>query len=65
MPYVRYINLMKGQAYSKDTNPYSRQTGCYVRIMTTRIQLKENYGREFQVAWRQDELIGGKAPVVV
>jgi hypothetical protein len=25
---------------------------------------KEIFGRESQVAWRQDELIGGKPPVV-
>jgi hypothetical protein len=35
--------------------------------MTTRVQLqnKKNLsGRELQVAWREDELIDGKSPVV-
>jgi hypothetical protein len=34
--------------------------------MTTiaRVQLKKIAGRDFQAAWRQDELIGGKLPVV-
>jgi hypothetical protein len=33
--------------------------------MTARVQLKKEIsGREYQGAWRQDELIGGKPPVV-
>jgi hypothetical protein len=33
--------------------------------MTERVQLqKETSGREPEEAWRQDELIGGKPPVV-
>jgi hypothetical protein len=32
--------------------------------MTASIQLKENSGRDPQGAWHQDELIGGKPPVV-
>jgi hypothetical protein len=33
--------------------------------MTTGVQLKKKKsGRESQWAWRQDELIGGKPPVV-
>jgi hypothetical protein len=34
--------------------------------MTTRVQLKKKkiFGRESQGAWRQDELTGGKPPVV-
>jgi hypothetical protein len=32
--------------------------------MTARIQLQKNSGRESQGAWRQDELIGVKPPVV-
>jgi hypothetical protein len=47
------------------TNPSSRQRGCYIRTMTARVQLeKKMSGRESQEAWRQDELIGGKPPVV-
>jgi hypothetical protein len=40
------------------------QRGSYVRAMTTRDQLQKICGREPQEAWRQDELIGGKLPVV-
>jgi hypothetical protein len=33
--------------------------------MTARVQLKKNIsGRDPQGAWRQEELIGGKPPVV-
>jgi hypothetical protein len=33
--------------------------------MTARVQLKKKIaGRESQGAWRQDELIGGKPPVL-
>jgi hypothetical protein len=32
--------------------------------ITTRVQLEELSGRGPQGAWRQDELIGGKPPVV-
>jgi hypothetical protein len=35
------------------------------RTKTTRFQLKNKIsGRESQGAWRQDQLIGGKSPVV-
>jgi hypothetical protein len=33
--------------------------------MTARVQLKKISGLEFQWAWRQDELMGGKPPVKV
>jgi hypothetical protein len=42
----------------------SRQTGCYIRTMTSGIQLRKHSGRESQGARHQDELIGGKPPVV-
>jgi hypothetical protein len=32
--------------------------------MTARVQLKKKSGPDPQVAYRQDELIGGKPPVV-
>jgi hypothetical protein len=32
--------------------------------MNASVQLQKNVGREFQGACRQDELIGGKPPVV-
>jgi hypothetical protein len=40
-----------------------RQRRCYVRTMTTRVQLKKISGRDPQGAWCQ-ELTGGKPPVV-
>jgi hypothetical protein len=45
----------QGQVYSQETNPASRQRGCYTRIMTLRAQLqKKTSGHEPQEAWRQD-----------
>jgi hypothetical protein len=39
--------------------------GCYVRALTASVQLEnEITGRGSQGACRQDELIGGKPPVV-
>jgi hypothetical protein len=35
-----------------------------MRIITTSFQLKKISVREPQGAWRQDELIGGKSPIV-
>jgi hypothetical protein len=58
--------LDKGQVYLQEINLSSRQR-CYTRTMTVRVQLqkkKTKTGREPQEAWRQDELIGGKQPVV-
>jgi hypothetical protein len=47
------------------TDPASRQRGCYVRTMTSSVQLEiKNSGRGSQGACHQDELIGGKPPVV-
>jgi hypothetical protein len=51
-------------ALARDTDPASRQGGCYIRTITASAQLKKNTGRGSQGAWRQDELIGGKSPVV-
>jgi hypothetical protein len=64
MLYVWNIHLKKCQAYSWETNPSSRQRGCYIRTITAGVQLKKNSGRGSQGAWRQDKLIGGKPPVV-
>jgi hypothetical protein len=36
--YKRYVNLMKDEEYSSETNPSSRQRGCYVRTMTAMVQ---------------------------
>jgi hypothetical protein len=62
--YVIYLHLTKGQAYSQETDPPSRLRGCYIRTMTARVQLqKEISGREPQRTC-QDEIMGGKPPVV-
>jgi hypothetical protein len=46
-------------------NPSFLTRGCYVRIMTVRVQLKKKFsGCEPQGAWCQDELIGGKPSVI-
>jgi hypothetical protein len=36
----------------------------YIGTITARVQLKKKIGLESQGAWRKDELIGGKPPVV-
>jgi hypothetical protein len=47
------------------TDPSFRERGCYMRIITGGVQLEnKNSGRGSQGACRQDELIGGKPPVV-
>jgi hypothetical protein len=48
----------QGPAAILTTDPSSCQRGCYVRIMTTTVQLKN------QGACRQDELTGGKQLVI-
>jgi hypothetical protein len=49
---------------ARASNNCKRHRGCYIRSMTARVQLKKIAGRESQGAWRQDEPIGGKLPVV-
>jgi hypothetical protein len=34
MLYAVYVHLAKDQAYSKETNPSSRNRGCYIRTIT-------------------------------
>jgi hypothetical protein len=42
-----------------------RQRGCYIRTITTSVHLENTITfREAQGTWRQDELIGGKPPVL-
>jgi hypothetical protein len=38
---MRNVYLTKSQAYSYETNPSSRQRGCYIRTITARVQLKK------------------------
>jgi hypothetical protein len=45
------------------TDPSSRQRGCYVRTITSSLQLK-NTGLGLHGACRQDEIFVGKPPVV-
>jgi hypothetical protein len=53
------------QQQLQTTDPSSRQRGCYIRTITSSFQLEnEITGRETQVACRQNEMIGGKPPVV-
>jgi hypothetical protein len=33
--------LDKGEAYSKDTNPSSRQRGCYIRTVAAKVELQK------------------------
>jgi hypothetical protein len=54
----------EGQQQLETTDPSSRHRGCYIRTITSRVQLEKNTGRGSQETWRQDELIGGKPPVV-
>jgi hypothetical protein len=45
--------------------PSSRERGCYIRAITASVQLENKItGHDSQGAWRQDELIGGKPPVI-
>jgi hypothetical protein len=37
-----------------ETNPSSRQRGCYIMTITARVQLEKNSGRASQGAWRQN-----------
>jgi hypothetical protein len=46
--------LDKGQACSYETNSPSRQTGCYIRTMTSRVQLQKKKKS------RLEEVIGGR-----
>jgi hypothetical protein len=46
------------------TDPPYRQKGCFIKTMTTGVQLGKNFGRECQGPRRQDELIDSIVPVV-
>jgi hypothetical protein len=55
----------RGPAAILMIDPSSRQTGCYIRTMTASVHLrKQNSGVDSQGDRRQNELIGGKPPVV-
>jgi hypothetical protein len=42
MVYVQNVHMTKGQAYSYETDSTSHQRGCYIRTITTTIQLKNS-----------------------
>jgi hypothetical protein len=55
----------EGQQQLQTTDPSFRQRECYIRTMIAGVQLKKkSSGRESQGPRYQDELIGGKPPVV-
>jgi hypothetical protein len=55
----------EAQQQLKTTDASSRQRECYIRIITASVQFKnKNTGPESQGACCQDELFGGKPPVV-
>jgi hypothetical protein len=55
----------EAQQQLQTTDTSSPQRGCYLRTITASVQLENTItGREFQGACRQDELTGGKPPVV-
>jgi hypothetical protein len=55
----------EGQQQLYTTDPSSPQRECSIRSITASVQLEKKItGRESHGAWRQDELIAGKPPVV-
>jgi hypothetical protein len=55
----------EGQQQVCTTDPFSRQKGYHIRTISLNVQLEnEIIGRQSQGDCRQDELIGGKLPVV-
>jgi hypothetical protein len=53
------------QQQLQTTDPSSRQRGCYIRTIPESVQLEnKNSGGGSKGTCRQDELIGGKPPVV-
>jgi hypothetical protein len=55
----------EGQQQLETTDPSTHHRGYYIRTITASDQLENKItGRESQGACRQDELIGGKLPVI-
>jgi hypothetical protein len=54
---------VEDQQHLYTTDPFSRQR-CFTRTITASVQSKENTGLWSQGVWRQDELIGGKPPII-
>jgi hypothetical protein len=57
-------NDCTGEAQQQLTDPSSRQRECYIRTIDCKGSVEKNAGRESQGAWCQDEMIGGKRPVI-
>jgi hypothetical protein len=64
MLYVRYVHLIEAKPIHEGQTHSRVREDVNIRTVTVRAQSKEISGREPQGAWRQDELIGGKPPVV-
>jgi hypothetical protein len=67
MLYVRYVRLTKAKHIHKRQAHLLVWEEVFIGTMTARVQLqkeREKSGRAPQGAWRQDELMGGKPPVV-
>jgi hypothetical protein len=54
----------EGQEQLQTKDPSSRQRGCYIRTITASVQLRKKLVVGLKELWRQDELNGGKPPVV-
>jgi hypothetical protein len=59
MLYVRNVHLTKGQAYSIFSSERAIHKDYYRKSSAEKVS-----GHGSQGAWRQDELISGKPPVV-
>jgi hypothetical protein len=64
MLYVRYVHLTKANHIQGDKPIFSSERTLYRGYARKSSIGKKNAARESQGAWRQDELIGGKPPVV-
>jgi hypothetical protein len=53
-----------GPAAIVNNKPILSTERSYMKTMTAGVQLKKKSGHDSQGAWRQDELIGCKPPVV-
>jgi hypothetical protein len=62
--YVRYVHLMKGQAYSQENLILSWERMVHKDYDSNGSVEKKNSGRESQGTWHQDELTGRKPPAV-
>jgi hypothetical protein len=67
MLYARYISLTRGQAYTTEINSSSRQRGCYISTMITKVHMQKKKimsGRDSKGPRRQGEVTGATPPIV-